>query len=121
MDTSYDAGAELDRATAYLQGGVRGPGMDEGLYVIEVWEHRLAASGNPELVPIAENLAALRTQLLSGQFEPAAVGRLMATLAEQTRGTASSDVGAPVADRLSELAALLDDQGNALSGEPAGA
>ena len=109
----YDTG--IDQAVAFLQGGVRRPGIEAGLRVIETWEQRLAASESPELIPIAENLADLRILLLAGDFDPAAVGGLLVTLGEQVQEAAESDVGAPVADRLSRLSALLTDQGNALA------
>ncbi len=108
-----DAG--IDQAVAFLQGGVRRPGIEAGLRVIETWEQRLAASGSPELVPIAENLADLRILLLAGDFDPAAVGQLLMTLGEQVQEAAESDVGAPVADRLSRLSVLLTDQGDVLA------
>ena len=108
--------AALDQAVAVLDGGVRRPTLEAPLQVIETWEQRLAASESPELLPVADNLAALRTQLLAGDFDPAAVGQLLVTLGEQVRTVAANDVGAPVADRLSQLSALLIDQGNALKG-----
>jgi hypothetical protein len=108
-----DAG--IDQAVAFLQGGVRRPGIEAGLRVIETWEQRLAASGSPELIPIAENLADLRILLLAGDFDPATVGQLLVTLGEQVQEAAESDVGAPVADRLSRLSVLLTDQGNVLA------
>ncbi len=111
---SNEIGIELDRATTYLQGGILRPTIEEALRVIEIWEQRLAASESPELVPIADNLATLRTLLLSGDFDPAAVGRLLVTLGQQVQAVADSDVGAPVTDRLSLLSTLLTDQGNAL-------
>jgi hypothetical protein len=37
-------------------------------------------------------------------------------LGEQVRSVSESDVGAPVADRLSRLGGLLSEQGNALAG-----
>ena len=111
---AYDIDAGLDQAVAYLQGGVRRPGIEAGLRVIETWEQRLAASESPQLVPIAENLAALRTLLLAGDFDPASAGQLLLTLGEQVQGAAESEVGAPVADKLSQLSVLLIAQGNAL-------
>lgn len=110
-----EIGIELDRAASFLRGGVRRSTIEAGLRVIEVWEQRLAASDDPELSSVAENLATLRTLLLAGDFDPAAVGRLLVTLGEQVRAVAASDVGAPVAERLSWLATLLADQGNALA------
>ena len=107
--------AALDQAVAVLQGGMKRPGMEGALRVIETWEQRLAASESPELVPISDNLAALRIQLLAGDADPAAVGQLLVTLGEQVGSVAGSDLGAPVADRLSQLSDLLRDQGNALA------
>ncbi len=111
-DETYVA---LDQAVAILQGGVERPGMEGALRVIEIWEQRLAASESPVLVSISDNLADLRIQLLAGDSDPAAVGRLLVTLGEQVGSVAESDIGAPVAGRLSQLGALLTDQGNALA------
>ncbi|MCA1718018.1 MAG: hypothetical protein LC781_14765 [Actinobacteria bacterium] len=107
--------AALDQAVAILQGGVERPGMERALRVIETWEQRLAASESSELISISDNLADLRIQLLAGDSDPAAVGRLLVTLGEQVGIVAESDIGAPIADRLSQLGALLTDQGNALA------
>ena len=111
----YDTG--IDQAVAFLQGGVRRPGIEAGLRVIETWEQRLAASESPELIPIAENLADLRILLLAGDFDPAAVGRLLVALGEQVQEAAESDVGVPVADRLSRLSVLLIEQGDTLGAQ----
>jgi hypothetical protein len=89
--------------------------MEGTLGMIETWEQRLAASERPELIPISNNLADLRIQLLAGDSNPSAVGRLLMTLGEQVGSVVESDIGAPVADRLSQLSALLTDQGNALA------
>lgn len=114
MDSSA-MDTELDRIVSFLRGGLRRPDLEQALRVIETWEQRLAASGSPELVPIAENLAELRTILLAGDFDPAAVGRLLMTLGEQVGAVAESDVGGPVADRLLRLSSLLADQGSTLA------
>jgi hypothetical protein len=39
--------------------------MEGALGMIETWEQRLAASERPELIPISDNLADLRVQLLA--------------------------------------------------------
>jgi hypothetical protein len=113
--TANETDAALDQAVAILQGGVERPGMEGALRVIETWEQRLAASESPELLPIGDNLATLRIQLLAGDADPAAMGRLLVTLGEQVGSVAESDVGAPVAGRLSQLSDLLRDYGNALA------
>ena len=106
----------LDQAVTFLRGGVQRTGMEPALQIIETWEQRLAASGSPELVAVADNLAELRVLLLAGDFDPAAVGRLLVTLGEQVREVADSNVGAPVADRMSPLSKLLTREGDALVG-----
>ena len=108
--------AALDQAVAVLQGGFQRPDMEAPLRVIETWEQRLAASESPELVPIADTLAALRIQLLAGGSDPAAVGQLLVSLGEQVRAVSESEVGAPVAEKLSQLSVLLSDRGSALMG-----
>lgn len=106
--------AELDRGATFLRSGLQWPAIEEGLRVIEVWEQRLAASDDQDLVSIADNLAELRAQLLAGNFDPANLGRLLTTLGDQTREVAESETGAPVSERLSSLADLLNDRGNEL-------
>lgn len=110
-----DTGADLDQAVAVLQGGVERTGMEAALRVIETWEQKLAASGTPELVAISDDLASLRVQLLTGEFDPAAVGQLMSNIGDQVRSVAASDVGAPVAGRLTLLADGLSDGGATLA------
>ena len=105
----------LDQALTVLRGGVRRPDVEPALRVLENWEQKLAASGSSELMPIADDLAELRTLLLAGDPDPAAVGRLIMALGDRVRAVAASDVGAPVADRLSQLSALLSEQGDALA------
>ena len=108
--------AALDQAVAVLQGGFQRPEMEAPLRVIETWEQRLAASESPEIVAIADNLAALRIRLMAGDSDPAAVGQLLVALGEQVRTVAGSEVGTPVADKLSQLSVLLSDRGNTLMG-----
>lgn len=108
--------ASLEEAVAFLQGGVQRAAMEPALNVIETWEQRLAASDSPELTPISDNLAALRVQLLAGDADPAAIGQLLKTLGDQVQEVSESEVGAPVAERLSDLAALLTQQGEGLVG-----
>ncbi len=100
-----------------MQGGVQRLGIEAALPVIEGWEGRLAASGNLELTPIAENLGELRIQLSASDLDQAAVGRLLATLGDQVQRLANSDIQIEVADRLSQSSALLSVEGDSLSGE----
>jgi len=109
--------AALDSTVASLQGGVQRLGIEAALQVIEGWEGRLAASGSPELAPVAENLGALRTQLSASDFDQVAVGQLLATLGDQVQRVANTDIQIEVADRLSQLSVLLSSEGDSLSGQ----
>ncbi len=109
--------AALDSTVASLQSGVQRLGVEAALPVIESWEGRLAASGDPELVSVAENLGALRSQLSAGDFDQAAVGRLLSDLGDQVQRLANSDIQIEVADKLSQLSVLLSSEGDSLSGE----
>lgn len=112
-----DIKAALDATVASLQHGVERLGVAAALPEIESWEKRLAASGDPELAPVAENLGALRELLAVEDLDTAAVGRIMATLGEQVQRVANSDVQIQVADKLSQLSVLLSSEGDSLSGE----
>lgn len=113
-----ETSSALDATVASLQGGVERLGIQAALPVIEDWEQRLAASGSPELTPVAENLGALRALLSADEVDQAAVGRLLATLGEQVQRVANDEeVQIEVADRLSQLSVLLSSEGESLSGE----
>lgn len=107
----------LDSTVASLQGGVQRLDIEAALPVIEGWEGRLGASGDPELMPVADNLGALRVQLSAGDFDQAAVGRLLSDLGDQVQRLANSDIQIEVADKLSQLSVLLSSEGDSLSGE----
>lgn len=77
--------AALDSTLASLQSGVQRLGIEAALPVIEGWEGRLAASGDPELEPVAENLGALRGQLSADDCDKATVGLLLSYLEIKSR------------------------------------
>lgn len=112
-----DIRAALDSTVASLQGGVQRLGIEAALSVIEGWEGKLAASGSPELAPVAENLGALRAQLSASDLDQVAVGQLLATLGDQVQRVANMDIQIEVADRLSQLSVLLSSEGDSLSGQ----
>ena len=111
-----DVGAALDSTIASLQGGVERMGIEAALSVIGEWEERLVASGDPELVSVAENLAALRVQLSSGNPDQVAAGEIMVDLSEQVQRLANEDIQIEVADKLSQLSVLLSNEGDSLAG-----
>ena len=111
-----DVGAALDSTIASLLGGVERMGVEAALSVIGHWEERLTASGNPELMPVAENLTALKAQLSSGSPDQVAAGEILADLSEQVQRLANEDIQIEVADKLSQLSVLLSNEGDSLAG-----
>ena len=112
-----ETNSALETPVGSLQGGVQRLGIQAALPVIEGWEQKLATSGSPTLMPVAENLGALRTLLSADEVDQGALGRLLTTLGEQVQGVANADVQIEVADRLSQLSVLLSSEGESLSGE----
>ena len=116
--TEERIGGVRDGTVELLKGGVHRAGVGAALAEISGWEGRLAASGDPDLAAVAQTLAELRAQLEGVRFDPVTVGALMRSLGEQVEGVAgSSDAGARVAERLSQLGSLLGEQGDAVSKE----
>ena len=115
--TEERIGGVRDGTVELLKGGVHRAGVGAALAEISGWEGRLAASGDPDLVAVAQTLAKLRAQLEGVRFDPVTVGALMRSLGEQVEGVAGSDAGARVAERLSQLGSLLGEQGDAVSKE----
>ena len=99
-----------------LRGGVTDLGVERALAEIDGWEQRLEESGDPQLMPIAENLRQLRIQLTDDGIDPAETGRLLDTLGDQVRDLASGGIGEPVADKLRQLGEQLSNQGREISG-----
>jgi hypothetical protein len=67
-------------------------------------------------MPVAENLAALRIQLSSGNPDQVAAGEIIVDLNEQVQRLANEDIQIEVADKLSQLGTLLSNEGDSLSG-----
>jgi len=93
--------------------------LDRGRKEVSGWQRMLQDSGEQQLIPISDNLAALDTALSLDPLDGATIGRLMRTLAGQTREVASGDLlggsAAPVAERLESLAGLLENEGASIS------
>ncbi len=109
-----DSTAALDKTIATLQGGVLQLGVGSAIPVIAGWEQTLSSSGAPELAAVAENLAALRTMLAAGDFDPAEAGRLLQILGQQTQAAATTPQGLPLAAPLTQLSLLLNTGGTNL-------
>jgi hypothetical protein len=109
----------IESTLAALREGAMQVALDKAREEVAGWRQMLQDSGEQQLVPVADNLAALETELSRDSLDGAVIGRLMLTLAEQTREVASGDLvggsAAPVADRLERLAGLLESEGSSIS------
>lgn len=112
--------SDFDPTLATLREGVLQVAVDRAAGEVDVWEKRLRGSGDRNLVPIADNLARLRTELGREPLDGVTIGGLMTTLSEQVRGVASRGTEgagpAPVAGKLEDLGKLLEVEGDSLTG-----
>ena len=107
----------LNQTAGQFQGGILRLGIGSAIPVIATWEQTLSASGVPELTPIAQNLASLRTQLADPNFDPNEVGQLLTTLGGQVQATAATPYGLPIAAPLTQLGLLLSTGGGTIMGQ----
>jgi hypothetical protein len=107
---------DLGTTIRALEGGPEELPVEEALDEIDGWRLYLEGTGDPELLPVAEDLGRLGDLLRSGNAHPAEVGRTLGSLGERVRALAESEVGAPVADELRVLGGLLNTAGRELSG-----
>lgn len=113
--------ADFDPTLATLREGVVNVALDRATEEVDGWERRLRAADDRELTPVADNLAALRTELQREPLDGVTLGHLMQDLASQVahlsgEGT-EAESAAPIAAKLEELAKLLYAEGNSL-GQP---
>ncbi len=108
---------DLDVTIAALRGGVANLAMERALAEIEDWQLRLEESGDPELLPVAENLRRLSTLLTADEVDAQAVGELLKDLGGQVQHLADSGLVAwPISEKLKTLGGLLASEGDSVSG-----
>lgn len=110
---------DFDGTLATLRQGVINVALDRATEQVDGWERRLRAADDRELTPVADNLAALRTELEREPLDGVTLGGLLKTLASQCahlsgEGTEAEGPG-PVAAQLQELAKLLYTEGDSLN------
>ena len=109
---------DFDGTLATLRQGVINVALDQATKEVDGWEKRLRAADDRQLTPVADNLAALRTELEREPLDGITVSHLMQDLASQVahlsgEGTEAEGPG-PVDASLAELAKLLHAEGNSL-------
>ena len=110
--------ADFDSTLSTLRQGVVQVAVGRAREEVDGWQRKLAATDDPELVPVADNLARLSTELGREPLDGVVISGLMTTLADQTRALASSDVAGTVGDKLEQLGGLLGSEGASLSEAP---
>ena len=117
--TESNATGRIESTISTLKQGAMQVAVDKAREEVSGWRQTLRDSGEQQLTPVADNLTALETELEREPLDGAAIGRLMRTLAEQTRAVAASDLvsnsDSEVADRLQNLARLLDSESASIS------
>ncbi len=110
--------ADFDSTLSTLRQGVVEVAVGKAREEVDGWQRKLAATDDPELVPVADNLSRLSTELDREPLDGVVISGLMTTLADQTRALASSDVAGTVTDKLEQLGQLLASEGASLSEAP---
>jgi hypothetical protein len=107
---------ELDATTSALSGGVASMARASAVAEIETWQQKLEASGDPGLQKIGRDLGDLREHLMSEDLDTGAVGTLLESLGEQTKGVGVGSLPAFVVEKTRALGDLLSEQGRKVSG-----
>lgn len=119
MTENNDTTGRVESTISALRQGAMQVALDKARGEVAGWRQKLQDSGEQQLVPVADNLTALETELSRDPLDGAIIGRLMRTLAGQTREVASGDLvggsAKPVEERLETLAQLLENEGGAIS------
>jgi hypothetical protein len=102
---------DLSGVLELFRGRVYRASVEQAIGAVEDWRRKLEATGDPDLVPIAENLGKLRTLLAAEHLDAEAVGWLLSELGEQTVRVGGSGVPEAVDERLQRLGGLLDADG----------
>ena len=105
---------DLSGLLELFRGRIYRASMEKAIEEVKVWRRKLEATGDPNLVPIAENLGELETLLSADQLDADAVGWLLSELGEQTVKVGGSSVPEAVDERLQRLGGLLDADGRML-------
>ncbi|MBA2442517.1 MAG: hypothetical protein H0V53_08950 [Rubrobacter sp.] len=108
---------QVDSTVSTLREGVLQIALDRAVGEVDGWQKKLAATDNPELVPISDNLAALSTELSRDPLDGMVIGGLLSTLGRQVQEVSGTGTGKPIADKLESLSRLLASEGGWVSGQ----
>ena len=115
--TVWVAPEDLDATIWVLRGGVANLAVEQALAEIDEWQLRLGESGDPELLPVAENFQRLSSLLTADEADAREVGELLKDLGGQVQHLADSGKApATISDRLKTLGGLLASEGDSVSG-----
>lgn len=107
---------DFEPTLATLREGVTQVAIDRAVAEVDGWEATLRGADDRVLTPVADNLAALSTELRRDPLDAVTVGGLLRRLAGQTRHVASegtaAESAAPIAVKLEQLAELLQTEGD---------
>ncbi len=115
--TARTTSQDLDVTISMLRGGVANLTMEQALAEIDGWQLRLRESGDPELLPVAENLSRLSALLAAQDTDAREVGELLKDLGGQAQHLADGGIAsAAFSDKLKTLGGLLASEGDSVSG-----
>lgn len=123
MADEHMGAGELDSTVSNLETGVMNLVLDRAVAEVSGWHRRLEASGEDDLLEVAQGLHGLRTELEKGMEQRARldareIGRLLNELGSQVQAVADrrgTSAGPGVEEKLKKLGGLLSNEAASIS------
>lgn len=114
---------ELDSTASVLEAGVMNLVLDRAVAQVSGWHRKLEASGEDDLLEVAQGLHSLRTELEKGMedhtgLDAREIGRLLGELGSRVQAVADkrgTSAEPAVEEKLKKLGGLLSNEGAAVS------
>lgn len=123
MANEQISAGELEATVSSLENGVMNLVLDRAVAEVSGWQRKLEASGEDDLLEVAQGLQRLRTELEKGTerrggLDAEEVGRILNELGSKVQAVADkrgTSAGPGVEEKLKKLGGLLSNQGAGIS------
>lgn len=123
MQSSQIGAEELNETVSNLENGVMNLVLDRAVAEVSGWQRKLEASGEDDLLEVAQGLRLLRTELEKGmegraRLDAQEIGRLLKGLGSRVQAVADkrgTSVGPGVEENLKKLGGMLSKEGSGIS------
>lgn len=123
MENEQISTGELDATVSNLENGVMNLVLDRAVAEVSGWQRKLEASGENDLLEVAQGLQRLRMELEKGmeqrgRLDAGEVGSILNELGSKVQAVADkrgTSAGPGVEEKLKKLGGLLSNQGASVS------